>query len=219
MAEKDVRVAAVMTAPRHEITWARTHIQKALQPLGIPLNVSGGVFYGQCMQTMLGNLLKEGADYALTIDFDSVFTTADVKRLVSIVVQEKEIDALCGVQAKRGKGSVLASLSSETVVEWTGYPVRVNTAHFGLTVLDLRKLEQVPKPWFLTVPDTDGDYGDGRTDEDVYFWRVWGESGNSVFIDPGCKVGHLEEMVTTFDDQMKLVHVYPQQWANEHYGN
>lgn len=219
MTSRDVRVAAVMTAPRHEITWARTHIQKALGALSIPLNVSGGVFYGQCMQMMLSNLLTQEVDYALTVDFDSVFTAGDIQRLLGIIAQEEQIDSLAGVQAKRGKGSVLASLPQHQMVEWTGYPIRVDTAHFGLTVIDLRKLAEVPKPWFLTVPDEDGDYGEGRTDDDVYFWRRWKEAGHSVYIDPGCKVGHLEEVVTTFDEQMQLTHVYPSDWAQANYGD
>lgn len=210
---KDVTVAAVMTAPRYESVWARNQIERALREAGVPLTISGGVFYGQCMQMMFEQLCGENVDYVLTVDFDAVFTAAHVHRLVSIVAQESEIDALAAIQPMRGKGRVLGSNGEESEIEWQGRPIRVTSAHFGLTVIDLAKLRQTPKPWFLATPDPQGGWGDGKIDDDVGFWRQWEAAGNSLFLDPGCRLGHLEEVVTVFDPEMRLQHIYPNQWS------
>lgn len=212
--QKVVQVAAVMTAPRHEIVWARTQIEKALKPFGIPLHVSGGVFYGQCMQIMLSRLIDEGkADYALTIDFDSVFTSDDVMRLINVIAHNEHIDALCGIQAKRGKSSILGTNGKEEDLVWDGQPVKLQSGHFGLTIIDLQKLATVAKPWFLAVPDEHGEWTDGKVDDDVYFWRRWRECGLSLYMDPGVRLGHMQEMVTMLDENMQIKHVYPKEWV------
>lgn len=213
MTKKALRVAGLMTAPRHEITWARTHIQKALSGLNIPLTVSGGVFYGQCMQRMLTQLLETEATHALTVDFDSVFTTDDVRRLLNVIAQLDDVDALAAIQPKRGSGTILGSVGQASTFEWDGLPIQVRTAHFGLTVIDLEKLRCTPKPWFIAVADENGDFEDGHIDDDVHFWKQWERAGNTVAIDPGVRLGHLEEMVTMYDENMQKIHLYPKQWT------
>lgn len=210
---KTVTVSAVMTAPRYEAVWARNNIERAVQEVGIPLNISGGVFYGQCMQIMLEDLVDKNVDYALTIDFDSVFTANDIKRLVSLVCQFDEIDAVTAIQPKRGCGEILgARFDGKTEFDWDGRPIKVDSAHFGLTVIDLKKLAKLPKPWFHHQPDDNGGWSGNKIDDDVWFWTQWSKAGNSVYIDPGTRLGHLEEVVSVFDEQMKLQHIYPKDW-------
>ena len=120
----DVTVAAVMTAPRYECTSARSRIERSLSDAGIPLTISGGVFYHQCMQTMLEDLCSKSVDYAITVDFDSIFTAKMVHRLISIVAQQPEIDALASIQPKRGEGTVLASNGRAEEIRWNGAPIK-----------------------------------------------------------------------------------------------
>lgn len=213
---KDVRVTALMTAPRYEAVYARNQIDRALNENGIPLCVSGGVFYGQCMQRMLSDAVEAGIDYAITVDFDSMFTGKHVKRLLSIVVQEEHIDALAALQPRRGTGEVLGSPKDPESTEmlWEGKPLEVRTAHFGLTVLDLNKLKNVPKPWFHASPDAEGDWGDDKIDDDVSFWMAWEKAGNSVYLDPGCRLGHLQELISIFDENMQVKHLMTGEWED-----
>ena len=210
--EKLVNVAAVMTAPRYEAVYARNQIEHALQAVGIPLAISGGVFYGQCMQRMFSDVCSRDAEYVLTVDFDSMFTAAHVRRLLNIIVQEDEIDALAAAQPMRGKGRMLASNHVHEEIEWTGRPIKVATAHFGLTIISCERLRKLAKPWFCSVPDPEGDWGDGKIDDDVSFWKQWENAGNSLYVDPGTRLGHLEEMITVFDEQMNPQHLYPKEW-------
>lgn len=217
--ERTMKVAAVMTAGRYENTYCRNHIEIALKKLGIPLTVSGGVFYGQCMQKMLTDLCKSDCEYVVTVDGDSMFTADQLQRLLSIVHQEEQIDALTGIQVRRCKPTMLGTVhggnkvsDDEIRVDWDGYPIRAKTAHFGLTVIDLAKLRQTPKPWFMATPNEDGDWEGSKIDDDVHFWVQWEKAGNSIYIDPGVRIGHLEEMIATFDERMKPVHLYPADW-------
>lgn len=203
-----------MTAPRYEPVYARNYIEIALKKWSIPLNVSQGVYYGQCMQIMMQQQVDNGIDYVLTIDFDSMFTPRHIERLLGYIAREESIDAIAAVQPKRGCGDLLAAGSKgDENVEWDGHPIRVQSAHFGLTIIDLKKLRDIPKPWFLAEPNENGEWEGGKIDDDVYFWKRWHEAGNTVYIDPGCRLGHLEEMITVFDEEMNIKHLYPKDWV------
>jgi hypothetical protein len=212
---KDVKVSAVMTCGRYEAVFARNMIEKALRSLGIGLVTSQGVFYGQCMQRMFQECQEIGADILLTIDGDSVFTADHVKRLLNIIVQEDKIDALASLQLRRGKADILGYHNGVTSIEWTGYPVQVTSAHFGLTAIRVDKLATVKKPWFFSQPDEKGEWGPNRIDDDIWFWKQWKDAGNTLYLDAGCRIGHLEEMVATFAEDLAPLHVYPGDWQED----
>lgn len=223
--EQAVKVAAIMTAPRYENTYARNYIERALKELGIPLTVSGGVFYGQCMQMMLEDLVATDCDYAVTIDFDSLFTARQLQRLLKWIIERDDIDAITGMQVRRSKPVMLGTAPGGEEVEggrqivWDGNPIKGTTAHFGLTVLDLKKLARVEKPWFVSKPDKDGRWSEDKVDDDVNFWLQWKAAGNSVYFDPGVRLGHLEEMVAIHDEYMNAGHIYPADWEKQAYAS
>lgn len=206
-----IKVQALMTAPRYEATWCRGHIEWSLRALGIPLSVSGGVYYGQCMQMMLEDSIKAGIDYAITVDGDSVFKPHHVQRLMNVCVQE-DLDALASLQLRRGKPDMLGFIAGQTSAVWNGYPIQVHTAHFGLTIINLHRLANVPKPWFFCQPDKNGEWNEHRIDSDIWFWKQWKDAGLKCWIDPDCRIGHVEEMVATYDNDYKPTHMYPKQW-------
>lgn len=209
---QDVKVSAVMTCGRYEAVVARNTIERTLRKVGLELITSQGVFYGQCMQRMFEDVLELGADIILTIDGDSMFNEGHVRRLLNIIVQEKQIDALAPLQLRRGKPDVLGFHNGQTSIEWSGYPVQVTSAHFGLTAIRVEKLKTLQKPWFFSQPDSDGRWETDRVDDDIWFWKQWQEAGNSLYLDAGCRIGHLEEMVAVFGDDLTPKHIYPGDW-------
>ena len=214
--QEQVNICALMTAGRYENTWCRNNMEYSFRKLGIPLIVSGGVYYGQCMQIMMEDAIKAGVEYILTVDGDSVFTPDQLQRLISIAVQEKDtIDALCAMQVRRGMKSVLGTLEGQTQANWSGYPLRLDTAHFGLTVINAKKLADVPKPWFFCQPNAKGGWDADKIDSDVWFWCQWKNAGRTLYMDPGCRIGHLEEMVVVHEEDMSIKHMYPAQWVEE----
>lgn len=210
----ELRVTAVMTAGRYQGTYARNMIENALHELGIRPMVSIGVFYGQCMQRMLEGVCESESDIVLTIDGDSIFSVSHAMRLLSIMGQESHIDALAPLQLRRGRSDLLATKEGETELQWDGSPLKITTAHFGLTAIRVSALRQLPKPWFFSQPDDNGQWSDGKIDDDIWFWKQWREAGFSVFLDPGCRIGHLEEMIAVYDENYQPVHIYPGDWKD-----
>jgi len=222
METKEMRVSAFMTAPRYENVWVRNVIQHSLGQLKIPLAVSGGVYYGQCMQRMLEDAIRKDTEFALTVDGDSVFTADNVMRLMGLMAGDDSIDAIAAMQCRRGRPEPLMITGLPTIelpdgtkgIEWTGEPIKCKTAHFGLTVIRLDRLKDVPKPWFWSKPDADGSWNTDKIDDDIWFWKQWNEAGRTLFVDPGCSIGHLEEVVTVFDEEMQVKQLYPEQWRD-----
>ena len=68
----------------------------------------------------------------------------------------------------------------------------VDSAHFGCTVFSSKALKRTLKPWFQDQPNADGEYGDGRTDADIWFWRQFRKSGNRCYVSPRVSIGHGE---------------------------
>jgi len=202
-----MKVAAIMTAPRYEHVATRSRIERSLALAGVPLTISQGVFYGQCMQRMMESF-HDKVDFLVVVDFDSYFTPDQVRRLLAIIDQRAEIDALAALEPQRSSG--LAIGSGETTA--TDGILKVDTAHFGLTAIDTCKLAHVEKPWFFAQPDEVGGWGDNRIDPDVWFWRQWTKAGNSVCIDTGCRIGHMEERVSYFDSEGHLQSNDPMEW-------
>lgn len=211
---KGRKISAFMTAPRYESTWARNMIETALKEAGIPLVISQGVFYGQCMQRMLTDAVEVGVDIAITIDFDSIFTADDLRYLIGLMESGK-YDAVAALQSRRSMPYPLFTCGDATKVEFDGEPLEVKTAHFGLTGIRLDKLKDVPKPWFLSTPNCFGDWEDGRVDDDIHFWRQWTDAGNKVYVDASLSIGHMEEMIARFTKDGKHEFIYPNDWFEE----
>jgi hypothetical protein len=202
----NVRVEAVMSVPRlgfmdNFFNWAQV-----LPPLGIRPTKVTGAFWGQCLDRVMTQFLDE-AEYLLTIDYDTFFTKQDVEHLMALAMT-LQCDAITGLQTKREDGrpmlTMLGCLDSpppggktEVPASWFGNPVcEVDTAHFGCTVISTAALKRMPHPWFVGVPNDAGEWGDGRLDDDIYFWKKWRECGNRVYVSPRVVLGHGEYMVT-----------------------
>lgn len=212
----DLKIGAFMTLPRYEAVASRGVIQNALHKLGIPLTTSQGVYYGQCMQRMFEDAVKNDVDWILTLDSDSLFTAEQLSQLLDHLANNAHIDALAALQCRRGKPFPLMTQGHNQNIETTGEPILVTTAHFGLTLIRVDSLRQVQKPWFFSQPEPDGTWGDGRLDDDIWFWHQWRLAGLNVYVDPLVSIGHLEEMVAGFDDELQPRHEYLHEWRIRH---
>lgn len=215
MSTKQVRCIAMLTAPRYVATWPMRLMENVFRELGITFRVSGGVFYQQCMQDMFEDALKNEVDVIITVDMDSVFSASHVKRLLRRLVEDDSIDALASLQSRRGIARPLFSIETDANVgeaveiQFDGKPLQVKTAHFGLTAIKANRLRDVCKPWFICQPGADGSYGDDRIEADIWFWKQWERAGKSVFIDSSVRIGHMEEMVSFYDEKCEHQVMYP----------
>lgn len=209
-----VKVCAVMSLPRVGWNDAWGQVFEALSPLRIPIRRFTGVFWGQCMQRVMNECVDDGVDWILAIDYDSMFTAQHVDQLLGTLGSHPEIDALAALQQRRGQGFPLMTRGGESRAEITADPLRVTTAHFGLTLIRVDALKEVPKPWFYAQPDEKSEWHpDGeKLDEDIWFWHQWKKAGKTVYVDPMCRIGHLEVMVAEFDEEMEPRHTYVTAW-------
>ena len=204
--EVDIRVEAVLSMPRLGFNDNWFGWTQALMPLGIRPTKVTGAFWGQCLQRVMEQFV-DSCEYILTIDYDTFFTREDVEHLFAMAMTF-QCDAITGLQTKREDGRPMLTLkgtldkppdegSTKLPMSWFAEPVQeVDTAHFGCTVISTAALKRTPKPWFLGVPNADGEWGEGRTDDDIHFWREFRKGGNRVFVSPRVVLGHGEYVVT-----------------------
>lgn len=213
----DIKITAFMTLPRYEAVAARSIIEGSLKQMGIGLATSTGVFWGQCMQRMFESAVADGLDWILTIDFDSLFNVDQLSALLHEFGQHPEADAMAALQSRRGTPYPLMTQGGAHGIQLTTLdPIKVTTAHFGLTLIRVEDLKDIPKPWFKSEPDEKGEYGDDRLDDDIWFWHQWRLAGKTIYVAPRVSIGHLEEMVACFDDDLQQQHLYLNQWREQH---
>ena len=213
----DVKIAAYMTLPRYEAVASRSIAETALRKLGIGLATSQGAFWGQCMQRMFNDAIEQGVDWILSLDSDSLFNEQHVSDLFDVFGQHPEADAMAALQCRRGKPFPLLTIGGTQEAQLGSLdPLLVTTAHFGLTLIRVDALKDVPKPWFYSQPDEDGEYGDNRLDDDIWFWHQWRLAGKKIYVAPSVSIGHLEETVAVFDEDLQPKHEYIAEWRDKH---
>jgi predicted SAM-dependent methyltransferase len=198
------KVAAVMSIPRLLFSANMACAMASFAPLGIPVFMHTGVFWGQMLTKSLRKALEVGAELVFTVDYDTVFTREDVQYMIATMGAHPEFDALVGAQMKRGKAAPLITMRDangkcrDTVplAEVSQEFVPCASGHFGLTAFRAARLKDLPHPWFLAVPGKDGLWEEGRLDEDIYFWEQWRKSGRTLFLANKVRLGHLEEGIT-----------------------
>ncbi len=216
-----LRIECAMSVPRlgfqdNFFCWAQS-----LCPLGISPTKFDGAFWGQCLERVMMTLVDK-SDYILVLDYDSVFTRDNVEHLIRLAAANPQTDAIAAVQLMRSRETLLATI----IDEQTGKPtnsiafddlhekelIRANTAHFGLTLIRSAALAKMSHPWFLGVPNTNGEWGKDRTDDDTYFWAKWKESGNTLHIAPHVVVAHGQFMLSWPGRNMEPLYQNPSEF-------
>ena len=209
-------IRAIMSLPRIAWTTTMSVLHEACMHLGIETSRSTGVFWGQCLERMIEQGIKDKMEYILTVDYDSVFDHHDIVRLWQIMEANKDIAALVPMQIQRdrvnnlcsirdGKGGFLDTVSNDIFATDV---VDIYTGHFGLTLIRLSALEGIPRPLFHSTPDSDGSWGEGKVDEDIKFWMRLDQAGKRVCLCPRVRIGHLQLVVTWPDDNFQAHHQY-----------
>jgi hypothetical protein len=141
-----------------------------------------------------------------------------VRHLLDVFAQTPEADAMAALQCRRGSPFPLLTTGVHKegdTIKIDGKPIKVATAHFGLTLIRVESLKQVPKPWFKAEPSEAGEWDDDKLDDDIYFWHAWRQAGKTIYVAPSCSIGHLEETVAMFDENMQPQHVYVHEWRKK----
>lgn len=205
------RVKGIMTVPRVGFTNNFSAITRTIMELGIGFQTVQGAYWHQGITR--GMEWAGDAEYILTVDYDTLFTVDDVRRLVQIADANPEYAAIASLQSKREENVALMCRDGQIDRELMRADVlEVKSCHFGLTLIRSAALKAIPRPWFLCQPDPTGGYGDGRVDADVAFWHKLTASGGKVGVTPQVAVGHLQLMATWPGFDLMPVHQYVSDW-------
>lgn len=218
-----LKVAAVESVPRLGFMDNRSCLYEALTPLHIPVISVQGAFWGQCLERGIQQMADDGVDVVLTIDYDSVFTRSDVEAVLRTLAAHPEASAVVPVQRGRGDFPVLMSMKSRTGQPRSNVPidemrpetVRIASGHFGLTALRVSDLLDVPHPWFWDQPNLDGQWGPGRIDADIWFWKQLEKAGKTVLLANRVAIGHLELMVKWPGEDLQTIWQTPSEFHDK----
>lgn len=215
-------VKAVLCCPRLGFTDNARSAFQAFPPLGIEFCLIGGVFWNQSMAGIFQGALEEGRRYLITTDYDSVYTKADVLELIRLMEVYPRADAICALQARRenddsplftverpGEGRVTGPREVQIAVsDLRRDLLPIASGHFGLTIFRVSRFADVPKPWFHALPDEAGEWGGGRTDADIAWWRAANAAGLRTFSANRVVIGHLQMLVSWPGQDLRPVHQY-----------
>ena len=190
-----VKVAAVMSTPRFGPLSTSDCILSACAHFGMPLVRGEGAWWQHSLTRGIEKVREIHApDLILTIDYDSLFTTKEVGQLVTLMVDNPNVDAIVPMQQKREGGELLATSSGAVNI---GAPlVPITVGHFGLTIFRASLFDRLKKPWFWEQADPNGSWNENRIDADIGFWKNCEEAGAKVCLALDVLVGHGEYVVT-----------------------
>src|SRR5262245_9877664 len=221
--KREIRIGAVTSVPRLAFSahWGELH--KAFEGMNIPVLKVTGYSWGASLQRGLKMLVDAGCDYVITIDYDSIFSQEDIVGLITLAARYPQADAIFPWQVKRGGVDQLLlglrdihgnPLHAAPAYVFNDEMTACASGHFGLTLLKVDALKNPPKPWFWEQPDVNGEWEDGKEDADMYFWRVFRESGHIACLATDIRIGHIDEDILWPNDQLTVtrqsMHEYQQ---------
>lgn len=159
-----------------------------------------GAYWTEDLTGAMEKARDTGAEFILTVDYDTPHTPDDVLRLCALMQHYDRADAIAALQMRRNSIDILASkrddkgdiVATVPAYAFSDELVRVASAHFGLTLIRVSALKRMPKPWFMSVPDARGEWHDGHIPADMNFWRMFESVGNSLFVAMKAPVAHME---------------------------
>ncbi len=214
------RVVGIISLPRLAFTdnWACAQTQ--LARLGIMLMFGAGAYWHHSIVRMLREAVASGYEYAMSLDYDSVFYAEQVIELVRLMDENPEAFAMWGAQMRQHDDIPLCGQYNKDGSsrgyfpdqEFKGELTQASNGHFGLTVIRCSMLKDIPLPWMVEKPDHEGHYEAGRIDPDWSFWDRAGKAGLKVYQANKVRVGHMQSIVTWPNDGFGPTHQYLLDW-------
>ncbi len=140
--------------------------------------------------------LEQGCTHIIMMDVDQIYPVDTLTRLLS-----HNKDIVGGKVHRRYppfdplmlKGDIN---SYENVMEWKkGELVEVDATGTGCLLFNMDVFRNMPAPWFKFRRKDNGDADD--VGEDIGFCSDARKAGYKIYVDTGCKIGHLSWMVVS----------------------
>jgi predicted SAM-dependent methyltransferase len=216
-------VVGILSAPRYGSVMHFKHVGFALGALRIPYHMGQGAYWHQVLSEELEALLETGAEYILTVDYDSVFGRDEVAELCRLARSCEDADAICTLEMKRGCKHALFGMvgvdgkprSDARAADFDRHLTSIVSGHFGLTIFKAASLKVFPRPWFASEPDHEGRWREGSLHPDIWFWKSWIKHGNKVYLANRIPIGHMEEAIRWPSPTLTPIYQSPGDY-NEH---
>lgn len=212
------KVAAVISIPQLGHNVHNGCVLESLMPFGIGLRQCYGVYWNQALSEGIMRVLEQKPDYVLTLDYDALFTSKHVSDLMTLALDNPDVDVIIPCMTKREGNGLLAHTSNQDPsvpgVNLNDPLIPIQLGHFGLTLFKASVFDRIKKPWMIAVPNKDGDWGEGHIDADMNFWLNCEASGIKVMLARHVRVGHIEYMATipNAEDPRKTDYVHVGEW-------
>ena len=186
---------AILSAPRFGPTMHWQRSAAAFMAVGVNYSICQGAYWHQVLSKAIDQERKK-YPYIIVCDYDSIFRPNDVTELIRLMYAYPELDILFPMQFKRNENALLGVPGRKVMSsEFSADVIPMLSGHFGLTCIRSEIFEKLSKPWFLPIPNADGEWDNGKTDADMYFWDNAREAGINIHMAPNIRVGHLQETI------------------------
>lgn len=212
---------AVLSAPRFGPVMHFRCASTAFGRARVPYQILGGAYWHQIMSEVMEQQIAEpSVKYVITCDYDTVFSYAEVMELYRLMEACPDADAIFPLESKRGSDHALFGIlgkdgkpiSSMGMYQFDRNLMPVTHGHFGLTILRADSLRSFERPWMNSTPSPEGRWGHGKKDADIDFWHKWVGSGRTLYLAPRIVVGHMQEMVTWPDHNLRPIYQHTQDY-------
>lgn len=191
-------ITLVLSQPRLTFTGHELRLLELARKMDFNIVPSVGAFWDRDITVATQSAIdKFDPDFLIYSDYDSVFEVDDVAKLIEAINNDPQMAAIGSVQLSRHDDEPLVL---DDTVDYDGVVVRVNYQHFGLTVIRREVFDELPQPWFWSIPGRN-DKGEwdwtkwARSDADITFWRNLSLMGFKVCQHNGVCIGHICQCV------------------------
>jgi len=180
------------TKPRQTFTTQEMCYQRMLKDLGNPDELlAGGVFWEKGLESIMElAITRVKADVILVVDYDSVYTPEDARKVIDALCESTDLAAVWATQVARHLDTPICHRSEN---DYGGTLTRQMFGHFGLTAIRAEAIAKLSHPWFWGHPDLDtGRWDDNAVDPDIFFWRKLRQAGMMAAQHNEAIIGHME---------------------------
>jgi len=215
-----VNVAIAMSTPRIGYLDSADIITEIALAVRAQRGRGFGVYWHHSLSRCIKQILDDEdneADVIVTADYDTFARPADLIEMIRLLYENPTIDAVIPTQIKRGNTTDIL-VGTDGAIDWSIGLFPANAGHFGLTVFRRRVFEQMRKPWFWEKPNAEGDWGEGRVDADIGFWRTLADSGLKAALATNVVIGHREEVISVpkiVNGQITKVYMAIDEWLKQ----
>lgn len=212
------RIAFVMSQPElahtcHEMSIMET--VKALTKDGVDIKIvpPRGAFWDRDMTLgTVGALETHDPHFLAYFDYDGQWEADDMRTLLQTINNDPTMAAIGSVQMSRHNDKPLVM---DPALDYTTDVTRVQFQHFGLTLVRAEVFDELPHPWWWSVPGNDEMSGridwraPNRSDADITFWRGLDVLGFKVYQHNKVCIGHSIRAIKYPIDQARGVQIVP----------